>query len=81
MRFLEAWRASRLRWRFMSETAVRREEMADGRVPDATVDEVGVPGEDVGFTGSPIHSRGGNGYGTGDPHSPGWAGWSGYGGI
>lgn len=51
----------------MSEEAVRREKLSDGRDPDATVDEVGVPGDDVGFDGSPLRSRGGTGYGTGVP--------------
>jgi hypothetical protein len=75
MRLLEVWRGSRWRRRIMSEAAVRDEELADGRAPDATVDEVGVPGDDVGFDGRPIRSTVGNGYGTGDPSSPGWAGW------
>jgi hypothetical protein len=59
----------------MSEEAVRAQEIADGRVPDATIDEVGVPRDNVGFDGRPIRSMGENGYGSGDPSSPGWAGW------
>ncbi len=59
----------------MSEQSVVREEAVDGRVPDATVDEVGTPGVNRGFDGDPIRSRSTNGYGTGDPNSPGWAGW------
>jgi hypothetical protein len=59
----------------MSEAAVLEEEIADGRAPDATVDEVGVPRENEGFDGHPLRPHGGNGYGTGDPNSPGWAGW------
>ena len=71
MRVAEAWRASRLRRRFMSEAAVLNEERAEGRTPDATVDEVGAAGANVGFDGRPIRSRVENGYGTGDPNSPG----------
>lgn len=67
------WR--RWRRRFMSEQAVQDEERAEGRAPDATVDEVGAAGDNVGFDGEPIHSKVSNGYGTGDPSSPGWAGW------
>lgn len=66
----------------MTESAVRSEEIADalapddgGRAPDATVDDVGIPPDNVGFDGHPIHSRVENGYGTGDPSSGGWAGW------
>ena len=59
----------------MSEDAVLREELQDERIPDATVDEVGVPGENRGFEGNPIRSKSRNGYGTGDPNSPSWAGW------
>jgi hypothetical protein len=81
MHLLALWRSSRLRRRFMSESAVRAEALADHRAPDATVDEVGVPGEDIGFDGSPMRSRLQNGYGTGDPSSPGWAGWSGQSGL
>jgi hypothetical protein len=66
----------------MSESAVRLEGIAYGRgpndsdrAPDATVDEVGVPHENVGFDGHPIRCKVENGYGTGDPSSGGWAGW------
>jgi hypothetical protein len=59
----------------MSESAVVAAEIVDGRAADATVDDVGVPGDTVGFDGRPIRSRNGNGYGSGDPSSPGWAGW------
>lgn len=59
----------------MSEQSVAREELAAGRVPDATVDEVGTPGVNQGFDGHPIRSRTTNGYGTSDPNSPSWAGW------
>lgn len=75
MGLLDAWRSSRLRRRFMSEDAVLDEELAEGRAPDATVDEVGVPGVDHGFSGDPIRSRVDTGHGSGDPNSPGWAGW------
>jgi hypothetical protein len=75
MRLSQAWRASRIRRRFMTEATVLDEKTADGRAPDATVDEVGVPGVNEGFDGRPLRSRGENGYGTGDPNSPGWAGW------
>ena len=70
----------RNRWqrRFESEAAAVADAIADGRVPDATVDEVGVPHHNVGFDGrTPIQSRVSSGYGTGDPSSPGWAGWGG----
>lgn len=70
--------SDRLRWRhrFDSEAQVLADALAAGRAPDATVDEVGVPGEDVGFDGhTPLRSSTTNGYGTGDPSSPGWAGW------
>jgi hypothetical protein len=49
MSLVEAWRTSRLRRRFMSESAVLSEELAAGRAPDATVDEVGAAGENIGF--------------------------------
>lgn len=61
----------------MSEAAVRAESVERHQAPDATIDEVGTPGQAVGFSGSPLHSRAGNGHGTGDPNSPGWAGWGG----
>jgi hypothetical protein len=75
MSLVEAWRTSRLRRRFMSESAVLSEELAAGRAPDATVDDVGAAGENVGFDGRPLRSKVESGYGTGDPSSPGWAGW------
>ncbi len=82
MSFRYTWRGSRWRRRFMSESAVRQEEITHGldpddggQAPDATVDEVGVPHENVGFDGHPIRSKVENGYGTGDPSSGGWAGW------
>lgn len=39
---------------------------AGGREPDATVDEVGK---------APKGGKVGNGQGSGEPSSPGWAGW------
>jgi len=75
MGFIDVWRSSRLRRRFMSEESVLREESVDGRVADATVDEVGKPGVNQGFDGHPIRSRLESGHGSGDPNSPGWAGW------
>jgi hypothetical protein len=75
MSFLETWRRSRWRRRFMGEAAVLGQDLADGRAPDATVDEVDVPDENVGFDGRPIRSKLDNGYGTGNPNSSGWAGW------
>ena len=59
----------------MPERAVVAEALAQGHTPDATVDEVGAAGENVGFDGHPIRSKTANGYGTGDPAGPGWAGW------
>jgi hypothetical protein len=58
---------SRRRWRerFRSEEEVRADAHASGREPDATVDEVG---------NAPGGGMVGNGQGSGDPSSPGWAG-------
>ena len=58
------------RWRdrFRSEDDVRDDQIANGRAPDATVDEVGVP-ERSRYTG--------NGQGSGDVASWGRAGWGG----
>jgi hypothetical protein len=67
---LERWRS-----RFRSDAAVVEEARAEGRAPDATPDEVGVPAEPVGFDGRPMHGELGNGYGTGDVGGSGWAGW------
>ncbi len=51
-----------------------------GHAPDATPDEVGAPSDNIGFDGTPLASGpSGNGQGTGDPRSPGWAGWGGMG--
>lgn len=82
MSFWYMWNGSRWRRHFMNASAVRSEEIADGlaadgtgRARDATVDEVGVPHDNVGFDGRPIRSKVENGYGTGDPSSGGWAGW------
>jgi hypothetical protein len=67
---------SRWRQRFQSEARVRADSLAEGRSPDATVDEVGVPHHNVGFDGhTQLASQAGNGQGTGDPSSPNWAGW------
>jgi hypothetical protein len=65
------------RWRqqFKSEDAVRAETVAAGHAPDATVDEVGAAPPGEGFKGSPLPGHTSNGYGTGDPGGPGWAGW------
>jgi hypothetical protein len=66
------------RWkqRFRSDAAVVEAARAEGRVPDATPDEVGVPAGAVGFDGRPVHGDDlGNGQGTGDVGGPGWAGW------
>ncbi len=81
MGLLSNWRESRFRRRWMSEEAVIRESAHADQAPDATLDEVGVTRQDVGFTGSPIRSGAGNGYGTGNPNSPGWAGWAGSNGV
>jgi len=70
------------RWldRFKTEERVVAEQRAEGRTPDATLDEVGTPIDNVGFGGRSLRSRGGSGSGSGDPSSPGWAGWGGHGG-
>jgi hypothetical protein len=70
-------RAMRWRWtrRFMSDEGVVNEAEREGRVPDATADEVGTPDPTVGFDGQPIESEPSNGYGTGNVGGPGWAGW------
>ena len=70
---------SRERWRqrFRSEAAVRRAAEDEGRAPDASVDEVGVPKPNRGFDGQPLRGQRGSGHGTGDPGGPGWAGWGG----
>lgn len=58
---------SRRRWRerFRSEEDVQLDARRDGREPDATIDEVG---------SAPATGKTGNGQGSGDPSSPGWAG-------
>jgi hypothetical protein len=63
---------SRRRWRerFRSEDELQRSARDEGREPDATVDEVG---------SVPRGKQSGNGQGSGDPSSPGWAGWGGTG--
>jgi hypothetical protein len=67
---------TRWRRRFTSEAAVRADSIAEGRSPDATVDEVGVPHDNIGFDGhTNLSSPAGNGQGTGDPSSPSWAGY------
>jgi hypothetical protein len=74
MDWSHAFSVARWRARFRTEDAVASDARAAGRAPDASVDEVGVPGEAVGFDG-PIASPTGNGQGSGTPGSPGWAGW------
>jgi hypothetical protein len=59
-----SWR--RWRGRFRSEEEVQRIAHAEGREPDSTVDEVGSTPKLGGL---------GNGQGSGDPSSGGWAGW------
>lgn len=66
---------ARWRSRFSSERQVVAQARAEHRAPDATVDEVGAAADNEGFDGHPLKSRGGSGYGTGDPGGPGWAGW------
>jgi hypothetical protein len=65
------------RWldRFKTEERVVAEQRSTGREPDATLDEVGAPMDNLGFDGRPLRSMGGTGHGSGDPSSPGWAGW------
>jgi len=67
----------RWRRRFASEETVVAEQRAAGHAPDATADEVGVPKDNVGFEGRPMKAMKGNGNGTGDPFSSGFAGWGG----
>jgi hypothetical protein len=55
------------------------EQRAERRAPNATLDDVSTPIDNVGFDGRPLRSKGGNGYGSGDPSSSGWAGWGGHG--
>jgi hypothetical protein len=68
---LGRWRA-----RFRSDDAAAAAARAEGRVPDATPDEVGTPDAPLGFDGRP-RARGsaGNGQGSGDVGGSGWAGW------
>jgi hypothetical protein len=56
----------RWRERFRSEDEVLLRARLDGREPDATIDEVG---------SAPATGAVGNGQGSGNPSSPGWAGW------
>ncbi len=68
---LNRWRA-----RFRSEASVRDDSVTAGRTPDATVDDVGASqiGADS-FDGKPLpEASRGNGQGSGDPFSGGWAG-------
>lgn len=61
---MDLWHVFNLkRWRsrFRSEDKVLRASMESGKAPDATIDEVGTPSDNVGFTGRPIRSRTGNG--------------------
>jgi hypothetical protein len=55
------------RWRdrLRSEDEVQLDATREGREPDSTVDEVG---------SAPRVGRAGNGQGSGDPSSSGWAG-------
>jgi hypothetical protein len=73
--FSHVFNLDRWRRRFRSEQEMVVEALAAGRVPDATVDEVGASGDAVGFEGRPLHSRPENGQGSGDPGGPNWAGW------
>ena len=75
MDFDHAFDLRRWRQRFKSEEAIRAEAVASGQAPDATVDEVGSAPQAEGFEGTPLAGHTGNGQGTGDPFSPGWAGW------
>jgi hypothetical protein len=75
MDWSHAFDPRRWRRRFKSEDEVAEEARAAGRAPDATVDEVGSAGDNVGFDGRPIRSAPGNGQGSDQPLGPGWAGW------
>jgi hypothetical protein len=61
----------RWRERFRSEDDVQLDARREGREPDATIDEVG---------SAPATGKTGNGQGSGDPSSSGWAGLGGLGG-
>jgi hypothetical protein len=67
---------STARWRrmFASEARVRAEALAEGRAPDATVDEVGAAQANVGFDGQELTSGLERGNGTSTPGSPEWSG-------
>jgi hypothetical protein len=66
----------RWRQRFRGEQGIAQDARDAGRVPDATTDEVGAAPDPVGFAGRPRRGSGpGNGQGSGDPRSGGWAGW------
>ena len=77
MDFSHVFDLSRWRARFRSEAAASESAAAEGRAPDASVDEVGQAGENVGFDGAPLRSGPASGHGTGDVAGPGWAGWAG----
>jgi hypothetical protein len=62
----------RWRLRFQSEQTVRQSAAVDQRTPDATVDEVGAPQDNIGFTGRPLRSRTGNGQGSNNPLANGF---------
>jgi len=72
-------RTGRRRWfdRFKSDARVAAEQRAVGRTPDATVDEVGAPDDNIGWQGQPIRSKVENGPTSLDPSSPGWVGYAG----
>jgi hypothetical protein len=73
-----AFTLRRWRERFKTDQRVVAEQLEDGHAPDATSDEVGVPHDNIGFEGRPMRSGPkGNGQGSGDPFSSGWAGWGG----
>jgi len=67
---------SRWRDRFKSDARVAADQRAAGQTPDATVDEVGAPHDNVGWQGQPLRSRAGNGPSTDGPTGANWPGWA-----
>jgi hypothetical protein len=77
MDFSHVFDLGRWRSRFRSDRDVADEAIREGRVPDATPEEVGAAAAPVGFDGKPRRvSDPGNGYGSGTPGGSGWAGYS-----
>jgi hypothetical protein len=65
-----SWR--RWRTRFDGDAGARNRAIAEGRAPDASIEEVGAAKDNVGFDGRPIKSKTGNGQGSDNPAGMGW---------